>query len=345
MSRRRSGIRGGAGEGRLVVIGGTDRRHESHETILEHFVQMSGGSDAHIIVIAAASESPGQREGEYADALKRLGAGRVEPLRLRQREDANAESAVEAIGRATGVFFTGGDELRLANIVGGSRVHLALHSAIADGLVLAGAGAGAAMMTSTMLLTGPETSITTSALRSGPGLEFLPGVILDTNYAERGRLNRLLGTVAMYPQKLGLAIDENTAVVVQGDRFEVIGTGAVTVVDAGPAGTIHTLGGTESPVALCGVRTHVLPNGYAFQLTERQPVVDGARYTEPSASGSATSPATSSAMSSATSSAPNGQSTPPALASEPTPQYMRPVPFIEPPGDLSEDLEMLGESA
>jgi len=101
-------------------------------------------------------------------------------------------------------------------------------------------------------------------------MEFLPGVLIDMHFAERGRLNRLLSAVAMFPHELGLGIDENTAILVEGNRFEVLGAGSVTVIDAGPATTIKTPEDSTRSIALCGVQLHVLPAGFVFDLTERQ---------------------------------------------------------------------------
>jgi cyanophycinase len=128
------------------------------------------------------------------------------------------------------------------------------------------------MMSSTMILGGHEAAVSTASVRTGPGMEFLPGVLIDMHFAERGRLNRLLSAIAMFPHELGLGIDENTAILVEGDRFEVLGAGTVTVIDAGPATTISAPVDSSGPVALCGVRLHVLPAGYVFDLTERQPI-------------------------------------------------------------------------
>src|SRR4029453_5793238 len=109
-----------------------------------------------------------------------------------------------------GVFFTGGDQLRIVTVLGGSRVDSALHARLpADttGVVLAGPSAGAAMMSSTMIVGGGDAFVRTTSVRTGPGLEFLPGVLIDMHFAERGRLNRLLSAVALYPHELGLGID------------------------------------------------------------------------------------------------------------------------------------------
>jgi cyanophycinase len=106
-------------------------------------------------------------------------------------------------------------------------------------------------------------------VRTGPGLEFLPGVLIDMHFAERGRLNRLLSAVALYPHELGLGIDEDTAVLVDGRRLEVLGSGSVTVVDAGSAGDIRVP--DDGRIAITGARIHVLPAGFTFELTGRRP--------------------------------------------------------------------------
>jgi cyanophycinase len=207
--------------------------------------------------------------------FQRLGAEKVIPLRLDSRDDANSDLAVGAIERATGVFFTGGDQLRITTVVGGSKVDSALHTRLAEGMILAGTSAGAAMMSGTMILGGDSPGVTRASVRTGPGLEFLPGVLIDMHFAERGRLNRLLSAVALYPHELGLGIDEDTAILAEGDSFEVLGTGTVTVVDAGAAADIRVP--ADGPIALVGARIHVLSAGCRFELSGRRPsIVDGA---------------------------------------------------------------------
>jgi len=137
--------------------------------------------------------------------------------------------------------------------------------------VLAGTSAGAAMMSGTMIVGGSDAPVGTTCVDIGSGLEFLSGVLIDMHFAERGRLNRLLSATAMYPHALGLGIDEDTAIEVYADRFEVLGSGSVTVIDAGRASHIGTPAEGDGPIALCGVQLHVLPAGYGFALTERRP--------------------------------------------------------------------------
>ena len=234
--------------GRLLAIGGA-----AGPALLRRFVALAGGSAARIVVIAAASTSPATGESEYVTAFARAGAGRVQPLRLTSRAEANEPSGL--LRGATGVFFTGGDQRRITSLIGGTATDSLLQALVGSGaVVLGGTSAGAAMMSGTMILGGDGHAVTT-----GPGLEFLPGVLIDMHFAERGRLNRLLSAVARYPHELGLGIDEDTAILACGDRFEVLGSGSVTVVDAGGATDIRVP--DDGPFALAGARVHVLPAG------------------------------------------------------------------------------------
>jgi cyanophycinase len=266
-----------ARRGRLLIIGGAERRRPGGTAILRRFVELTGGPDANLLVIATASSEPDVLEAEYAQAFHRAGAGTVGALRLDSREHANSDEAEAALRAATGVFFTGGDQLRIATIIGGTRADTLLQSLVNErGLIIAGTSAGAAMMSGTMIVGGDGPGVTAASVRTGPGLEFLPGVLIDMHFAERGRLNRLLSAVALYPHELGLGIDEDTAILTDGDSFEVLGTGTVTVVDAGQASVINVPSDGDGPIALAGARIHVLPAGYTFELVGRCPsIVDG----------------------------------------------------------------------
>ena len=245
--------------GRLLAIGGA-----AGPELLARFVSLAGPA---IVVVATASAEPDALESEYVDAFGRLGAGTVRPLRIATRSAANDPSVVSALDRATGVFFTGGDQVRITTTLGGTLIDSVLQRLVAGGsVVLGGTSAGAAMMSGTMIVGGDGTRVIT-----GPGLEFLPGVLIDMHFAERGRLNRLIAAVARYPHELGLGIDEDTAILVDGDRFEVLGSGSVTVVDAGAAADIRAP--ADGPIALAGARLHVLPAGCTFELSGRRPSI------------------------------------------------------------------------
>ena len=252
--------------GRLLIIGGGAGRD-----LLGRFVDLAGAGAARIVVIATASAIPACAEATYRETFTGLGAGRVDALRLATRADAGSAAVQAVLREATGVFFTGGDQERITRILGGTPVDRLLQELVAAGsVVLGGTSAGAAMMSGTMIVAGDGPGVSRTSVRTGPGLEFLPGVLIDQHFAERGRVNRLLSAVALAPHELGLGIDENTAILTDGDYFEVLGSGAVTVIDAGSAVDIRVP--DAGPIALTEARIHVLPAGHTFHLTGRRPV-------------------------------------------------------------------------
>lgn len=260
--------------GYLMVIGGAeDKRGECK--ILREFVRLAGGVHARIVVITVATELPLEVGAEYLEVFDRIGVEDVRTFDVSSRENANASSAVKAIEKATGVFFTGGDQVRITNLLGGTKIDAALHKAYQEGIVLGGTSAGASMMSTTMIVEGiPETNPRIGIVDMAPGMEFIPGVVIDQHFAQRGRIGRLLSAVAQYPHHLGIGIDENTALVVHKHEFEVIGDGAVTIIDAG-ALTYSNLSGLRNndDLALCGISLHILPCGYRFNLRDRTPVI------------------------------------------------------------------------
>ena len=263
----------GDGHGQVVVIGGAEDRDGEAE-ILREFVRLAGGARARISIIAAASENAAEIAASYAEVFQRLGAARAHDLKILSRRDADSAEAVAAVERASGVFFTGGNQVRITRTLGGTRLDTLLHKRHAEGLVLAGTSAGAAMMSSVMITGGPPVStLRAGDVELGPGLEFVPGVLIDQHFEERGRLRRLLSAVAQHPHDIGLGIDENTAAVVSGHRLEVIGAGTVTIIDAGHL-TYTNLNELEKDdlLAICGVKIHILPAGYRFDLQNREPV-------------------------------------------------------------------------
>jgi cyanophycinase len=259
--------------GQVVIIGGAEDR-EGEAEILREFVRLAGGARARISIIAAASENASEVAASYTEVFRRLGAAEAHDLKIVGRKDADRAEAVAAVERATGVFFTGGNQVRITRTLGGTRLDTVLHKRHAEGLVLAGTSAGAAMMSSVMITGGPPVStLRAGGVELGPGMEFVPGVLIDQHFEERGRLRRLLSAVAQHPHDIGLGIDENTAAVVSGHRLEVIGAGTVTIIDAGHL-TYTNLNELEKDglLAICGVRIHVLPAGYRFDLQNREPV-------------------------------------------------------------------------
>lgn len=261
--------------GALIIIGGAEDK-VGECRILREFLRIGEGRHARVLVMTVATELPIEVGMDYVEVFKRLGAEDVRTFDVSCREAANRDSAVEFARDATCIFFTGGEQLRITKLLGGTRMDAALHDALRRGVVLAGTSAGASMMSSTMIVDGEaETNPRISMVNMAPGMEFLEGAVVDQHFAQRGRVGRLVSAVAQYPHHLGLGIDEDTAVIVEDRAFRVLGHGAVSVVDAGTLthSNLNTVSSDES-LALCGIQMHILPDGYGFDLKTRTPITD-----------------------------------------------------------------------
>lgn len=268
--------------GPLVIIGGAEDR-EGDCLILREFVRRAGGVQANIVVLTAATSLPREVGDDYIRAFKRIGAETVEVIDTEYPEDADKQEAVQKIEQATGIFFTGGDQARIIELVKGTRVDKAIRERHAQGAVIGGTSAGAAMMPETMIIEGDSaTNPRVDVVDMGPGMGFLPGIVVDQHFAQRGRLGRLIAALVQQPVILGIGIDENTAAIVDGDEIEVVGQGAITVVDESEA-THNNLQGLlrDEGLAVCGVKLHILPQRYRFNLKTRQPIVPEETPTQP----------------------------------------------------------------
>ncbi|HLO46873.1 MAG TPA: cyanophycinase [Kamptonema sp.] len=260
-------------KGQLMIIGGAEDK-EGECKILREFVRQAGGIKARIVIMTAATSLPGEVGDNYIRIFERLGAEDVRVVDTQRREDANNPDALEAIKQATGVFFTGGEQARITSSLKDTELDQAIHKRYAEGIIVGGTSAGAAMMPDIMIIEGEsETNPRVDVVAMGPGMGFLPGVVIDQHFAQRGRLGRLVSALAQQPAVLGFGIDENTAIAVSGDEFEVIGEGAVTVIDESEK-THDNLDGLlkDEALAVCGARLHILPHGYRFNLKTRKPI-------------------------------------------------------------------------
>ncbi len=257
-------------KGRLVAIGGAEDR-EGEKRILSKFVEIAGGKKAKIVILTVATDSPEEAAKEMTKVFKSLGVETIKVFDITEREDANSSRGVKMIEEATGLYFTGGDQIHITSLMGGSEMQRVMHERYEKDLIIAGTSAGAAMMSNSMILSGAsEENPRLRAVEIGPGMDLIIGAIIDTHFSQRGRHGRLLSAVAHYPQDLGLGIDENTALFINKGKFEVIGEGAVTVIDGG------AMTYTNAPdvrkgegLALADVRVHVLPDGYEYNLHDR----------------------------------------------------------------------------
>ena len=262
--------------GILVIIGGAENR-TTDSPVLREFVRLAGGLKARIFVSAVASGHPIETADAYLEVFRQLGVKEVQALDITEREHANERHCVELVEQATGVFFTGGSQLRITQILGGTEIDDVLHRRYEEeGLVVAGTSAGAAMMSHIMIAGGkPETAYHFGAVELAPGMDFIGGVLIDQHFEQRGRLRRLLAAVAQYPRDLGIGIDEDTAIVVENDVLRIVGTGSVTVIDAGDL-TYTNLAhlNKNDMLTLHGIKVHVLSTGYRFDLKNWVPLLD-----------------------------------------------------------------------
>ncbi len=259
----------------LVIIGGAeDKEGDCH--ILREFVRRAGSTKANIVIMTAATELPRDVGENYIRVFERLGAENIRIIDTETRDDASSSTALEAIAKATGIFFTGGDQARITSILKDTEIDTAIHKRFSEGVVIAGTSAGAAVMPDKMIVEGDsQTNPRMEIVDMGPGLGFLPGVVIDQHFSQRGRLGRLISALIQEPAVLGFGIDENTAMVVTDSQLEVIGEGSVTIVDESEA-THNNMGEIlkDEPLAICGAKLHILPNGYKFDLKTRQPILN-----------------------------------------------------------------------
>jgi cyanophycinase len=267
---RATGLNVDDNPGRLLIIGGAEDRCRG-SGVLERFAKMCGGGKARVVLVTTATGRPGRAAAEYEKVFGKLGVRHVRELAISGRAAADGKDAAAALDGATGVFLCGGDQSRLQTLVG-SRINDQLRRRLGEGLVVAGTSAGATALGRTMILGGRGAEVSTATVRTAPGLGLLPRALIDMHFGERGRLPRLLSAVALDPDRLGIGIDENTAISVHDDAFEVLGAGSVTVVDAQQAPVVHAAADSD-PITLFDVRLHLLPAGCVFDLEARAPAV------------------------------------------------------------------------
>ena len=260
-------------DGTVIVIGGAEDKFRDR-VILNRFVTLAGGPDATIAVISTAS-SLGREAGErYRQVFGELGCREVRPIHAVTRVQSNDESTARAVRDATGIFLTGGNQLRLSSTIGGTRLAEAILERFRQGAVVAGTSAGASAMSTHMIAFGASGATPKQRMATiAAGLGVLPGVIVDQHFQQRNRLGRLLSLIAQNPSLLGLGIDEDTAGVVGPDGvLEVLGRGSLTIVDGAAAETNAWEVRGHKPLMISGVVLHSLPAGFRFDLRRRHRV-------------------------------------------------------------------------
>jgi cyanophycinase len=258
--------------GTLIIIGGhEDRDPKSDRTILREVARRV--RKGKLVLATVASRQPEGYFDEYQKAFDDLQVGELVELYLEDRGEAWDRDKLQVLDDAGGVFFSGGDQLRITSQIGDTGIEAKVRALFNRGGVIAGTSAGASVMSETMLVRGTSREThRIGDLSMAPGLGLIKDVIVDQHFAERGRFGRLIGAVAHNPRVLGMGIDENTAAVVEGDDLQVIGAGAIYIVD-GSRSTYSNVGdgATEVTLSMHNITVHVLAVGDRFDLANRRP--------------------------------------------------------------------------
>lgn len=259
--------------GPVMAIGGAEDKLRD-KLILSAFVNLAGGPEARIAILPTASsiEDAGER---YKALFLDMGARSADVLYLPDRAAASSPETVEVLDDVTGIFLTGGNQMRLASIVAGTRVGRKVKACNAAGAVVAGTSAGASILSSHMVAygaSGPSPRMRMAQMTAGFGL--VPGVVIDQHFRQRDRIGRLLALVAGSPELLGVGVDEDTAAVFTGDTLEVLGRHSVTIVDGtNIVSDIHRVR-AYGAITVSGAILHVLAAGNRFDLVERRLIPD-----------------------------------------------------------------------
>ena len=262
---------GQARAGHLLLIGGAEDKLRQRQ-ILARFISLAGGSDARVAVISTASSLGDEATELYLSVFRQMGVGDVRGMRPLVREDANDPRLVEAVEDATGIFMTGGNQLRLSSVIGGTELGKALVERHRHGAIIAGTSAGASAIASHMVAFGTSGATPKQRMtQMSAGLGLLPGALVDQHFEQRNRFGRLLALVAQSPALLGIGIDEDTAALVTPKGvLEVLGKGAVTILDPASIQTDAYEVKRHRPIMVSGVMLHSLPSGYRFDLKRRK---------------------------------------------------------------------------
>jgi cyanophycinase len=254
--------------GKLLIIGGAEDR-QNERIILKKFIELSGGNQAKLKFILAASSEPSSVWSSYSNVFNNLGATNVEPIALLSREDAYNPSVVSNLLAADGIFITGGDQSRLMTELWETPAFRAIHQVFyLNGICIAGTSAGAAVMSRQMIAQGQAPIITQKDVVSFDiGLGLVSMAIIDQYFSQRRRLTRLLSALAQRPDLLGVGIDENTGLVITiNESIEVIGAGAVTILDGREMISNYDEIEAQEKLELLGVKMHLLPSGSSYYV-------------------------------------------------------------------------------
>lgn len=262
-------------KGTLMIIGGAeDKKQEC--VVLKKLIQLANMRKGQIIILTTATEEPERVYFQYSSIFSRLGVINIKAVHIKSRQDANDSVHSHDLSQASCIFMTGGDQLRITSIMGGTKTEQALYDAFDNGAVIGGTSAGASVMSETMITAGTDDDTPRKCtLKMAPGLGLLKDVVIDQHFAQRGRIGRLLSAIAQNPHLLGVGIDEDTALVIGDDAvFEVVGSNAVTIIDGKHSDFTNVSELIPDEIlAFTNVKIHLLPAGFKYDVQSRKPII------------------------------------------------------------------------
>ena len=266
-----SKVENGHQRGWIIPIGGAEEKQENPR-ILERFVRLGGGDKANVVIIPTASRLP-DTGARYEQIFNELGVASAVSLNFETREDGSRQDWLASIENASAIFITGGNQLRLSTILGGTDAAKMIRQRNAAGITVGGTSAGAGILSEHMIAFGNEgSSPRADSVRLAPGLGLTTRFIIDQHFRERDRLGRLVAALAFNPFAVGIGLDEDTAAFIGPDNtLEVEGSGTVTIADASAASFSSMAQAAEhEPVCLLGLTVHFLIAGSTFNLRTRK---------------------------------------------------------------------------
>lgn len=258
-------------QGKLIIIGGREDKEGDCEILSKVASSVGNGK---LCIVSVASSVGDELWETYRQVFKNLGVKKMSHLDVVHRKKCVDDLAYKAVKDASAIFFTGGDQLKITSELGGTIVQEKIMDIYNNGGVIAGTSAGASVMGATMMIAGSSDASFRigSNLKMAPGLGFASNMLIDQHFAERGRIGRLIGATAHNPKNLGIGIDENTAIIlIDNVRFDVIGSGAVYVLDAHEANGCNVSEAQENEaLSIFDVKLHLLTKGNYFDIAQKK---------------------------------------------------------------------------
>jgi cyanophycinase len=261
-------------KGDLLIIGGNEDKTDK-KVILSRFAALCNNRQGPIGILTTASGLPEEVGSEYFELFQKLHGTKPILFHLDSREKAEDPALPEQLASLSGIFMTGGDQLRLTSLLGGTSFYKHMINEWHNGLIIGGTSAGAAVMSRLMIISSKlfeEEEF--SVLEMGSGFGFLEDVIIDQHFSQRDRFSRLMRAIALNPQIIGVGIDENTAIWVHedGELFEVIGEYNVSIFD-GKSSTYIDVAENKGNMTISDIRFHTLGAGAVFNLQKRELII------------------------------------------------------------------------